>query len=45
MKLSDGGPITLEVFAKGGTTGIAAIVLAIVLAFFIRETGAAVRHK
>jgi len=45
MKLSDGGPMTLEVFAKGGTTGIAAIVLAIVLAFFIRETGAAVRHK
>jgi MFS family permease len=45
MKLADGGPMTLEVFAKGGTTGIAAIVLAIVLAFFIRETGAAVRHK
>jgi MFS family permease len=45
MKLSDGGPMTLEVFAKGGATGIVAIVLAIVLAFFIRETGAAVRHK
>jgi MFS family permease len=45
MKLSDSGPMTLEVFAKGGTTGVAAIVLAIVLAFFIRETGAAVRHK
>jgi MFS family permease len=42
MKLSTGGPITLEVFEKGGATGIAAIVVAIVLAFFIRETGAAV---
>jgi MFS family permease len=45
MKLSDGGPMTLEVFTKGGTTGIAAIVVAIILAFFIRETGTAVRHK
>jgi MFS family permease len=45
MKLSDGGPMTLEVFAKGGATSIVAIVLAIVLAFFIRETGAAVRHR
>jgi MFS family permease len=44
MKLSHGGPMTLEVFTMGGATGIAAIVVAIVLAFFIRETGAAVRH-
>jgi MFS family permease len=44
MKLSGGGPMTLEVFAKGGVTGITAIVVAIILAFFIRETGAAVRH-
>jgi hypothetical protein len=43
MKLSAGGPMTLEVFEKGGTTGIAAIVVAIILAFFIKETGAAVR--
>lgn len=43
MKLSNGGPMTLEVFDKGGSTGIAAIVTAIILAFFIRETGAAVR--
>jgi MFS family permease len=43
MKLSSGGPMTLEVFEKGGSTGIAAIVVAIILAFFIRETGAAVR--
>ena len=43
MKLSNGGAMTLEVFDKGGSTGIAAIVTAIILAFFIRETGAAVR--
>jgi MFS family permease len=45
MKMSGGGPMTLEVFAKGGTTGIAAIVVAIILALFIRETGAAVRSR
>jgi MFS family permease len=43
MKLSAGAPMTLEVFQKGGATGIAAIVAAIILAFFITETGAAVR--
>jgi MFS family permease len=42
MKLSSGGPMTLEVFKIGGSTGIAAIVVAIILAFFIKETGAAV---
>ena len=44
MKLSHAGPMTLEVFTTGGATGIAAIVIAVILAFFIRETGAAVRH-
>jgi MFS family permease len=44
MKLSDGGAMTLEVFRKGGVVGIAAIVIAIMLAFFIRETGSAVRR-
>ena len=44
MKLSAGGPMTPEVFEKGGATGVAAIVVAIVLAFFIRETGAAARR-
>lgn len=43
MKLSSGAPLTLEVFQKGGSAGIAAIVAAIILAFFIRETGTAVR--
>ena len=43
MKLTAGAPMTLEVFQEGGATGIAAIAIAIVLAFFIEETGAAVR--
>jgi MFS family permease len=43
MKLSAGAPMTLKVFQEGGAAGIAAIVIAIILAFFIRETGAAVR--
>jgi hypothetical protein len=43
MKLSAGVPMTLKVFEEGGAVGIAAIVIAIILAFFIRETGAAVR--
>src|ERR1019366_6123393 len=42
MKLSAGAPMTLVVFEEGGATGIAAIVIAIVLAFLIKETGAAV---
>ena len=41
--LSVGGAITLEVFEKGGSAGMVAILLAIAAAFFIRETGAAVR--
>jgi hypothetical protein len=44
MKLSAGAPMTLKVFEEGGATGIAAIVVAIILAFFIKETGAAVSH-
>jgi hypothetical protein len=36
--------MTLKVFEEGGATGIAAIVVAIILAFFIKETGAAVSH-
>ena len=44
MKLSAGAPMGLKVFEEGGATGIAAIIVAIILAFFIRETGAAVSH-
>jgi MFS family permease len=44
MQLSHGGAKTLDVFVEGGTSGVAAIVIAIILAFFIRETGAAARQ-
>jgi len=43
MRLSGGGAMTLEIFKRGGVVGISAIVIATVLAMFIRETGAAVR--
>ncbi len=39
--LSGGGELTLGVFQKASSAGIAGIVLAIVIAFFIRETGSA----
>ena len=45
MKLSGGGAMTLETFKEGGIVGIGAIVIGIILAFFIRETGAAVRTR
>jgi MFS family permease len=43
--LSDGGPRTLGVFQEASAAGMAAILLAIILACFIRETGAAVTQK
>ncbi|MFG1244243.1 MFS transporter [Xanthobacter versatilis] len=42
VAISDGAPLTLSVFQKAGALGIGGIVLAIVLSFFIRETGAAI---
>jgi MFS family permease len=44
QKLAGGGALTLEVFQKGGALGIAAIVVAAVLALFLKETGSAVRQ-
>ena len=41
VKLSGGGTLGIEVFQKAGIVGIVGIVLAIVLSFFIRETGSA----
>lgn len=41
QNLSGGVPLTLDVFEKGGSVGIVGIVIAIILAFFIRETGTA----
>lgn len=37
--------MTLETFKEGGIVGIGAIVIGIILAFFIRETGTAVRTR
>jgi len=44
QQLAGGGELTLAHFQSGGTVGIAGIVLAMVLACFITETGAATRH-
>ncbi len=43
QKLEAGGPLTTDVFAKGGSVGIAAIVIAAILALFLKETGSAAR--
>ncbi len=43
QKLEAGGPLTTDVFAKGGSVGIAAIIIAAILALFLKETGAAVQ--
>ncbi|WP_454918628.1 MFS transporter [Xanthobacter sediminis] len=42
VRISDGAPLSLSVFQKAGVLGVGGIVLAIVLSFFIRETGAAI---
>jgi MFS family permease len=42
-RLSSGGKLTLGVFQDASSVGIAGIILAIVLACFLRETGSAVR--
>jgi MFS family permease len=41
QKLEAGGPLTADVFARGGSVGIAAIVVAAILAVFLKETGSA----
>ena len=45
VRLSGGGPLGMEVFQKAGVIGVVGIVLAIVLSFFIRETGSAARPR
>jgi MFS family permease len=45
VKLSAGGALGMPVFQEAGSIGVAGIVLAIVLSFFIRETGSAVQIK
>ncbi len=44
QKLAGGGALTLNVFAEGGSVGIAAIIVAVILALFLKETGSAVRQ-
>ncbi len=41
VKVSDGAALSLAAFQKAGLIGVAGIFLAILLSFFIRETGAA----
>jgi MFS family permease len=43
QKLASGGPLTEDVFAKAGNLFVAAIVLALIVTVFLRETGAAGR--
>jgi len=43
QKLESGGTLTVEVFAKGGSIGIAAIIIAFILTCFIKETGRTVK--
>jgi|SoiMethySBSTD1v2_1073268.scaffolds.fasta_scaffold140791_2 MFS family permease len=44
QKLANGGPLTVEVFSKAGRVYVAAIVLAVILVVFLRETGSARRE-
>jgi MFS family permease len=39
QKLASGGALTLVTFEEGGSAGIAAIILAAILALFLKETG------
>ncbi|MEO8318078.1 MAG: MFS transporter [Bradyrhizobium sp.] len=43
VRVSNGGPLDLPVFQQAGMIGVGGIALAIVLSFFIRETGSAVQ--
>jgi MFS family permease len=43
QKLASGGALTLVTFEEGGSAGIAAIILAAILALFLKETGFAAR--
>jgi hypothetical protein len=45
QRLAVGGGLTLGVFQHASTVGLAGIVLAIVLTFFIRETGTAAKDS
>jgi MFS family permease len=44
QKLANGGPLTQEVFTKTGSVFVGAIVLAVIVTVFLRETGSARRE-
>jgi multidrug resistance efflux pump len=41
QKLASGGPLTQDAFSKAGSVYVAAIVLALIMTIFLRETGSA----
>jgi hypothetical protein len=43
QRLAGGKPLSLDVFVKADSVFVGAIVLAAILALFLRETGSAVR--
>ncbi len=45
QKLAGGGALTLSVFVTGGTVGVVAVILAAVLALFLKETGVGAHIK
>jgi MFS family permease len=44
QKLAGGGPLTLDIFVKANSVYVAAIVLALIVTVFLRETGSARRE-
>jgi hypothetical protein len=44
QKLANVGPLTQDVFSKAGSVYVAAIVLAVIVTVFLRETGLACRE-
>jgi hypothetical protein len=44
QKLANGAPLTQDVFSKAGSVYVAAIVIAVIVTVFLRETGSARRE-
>ena len=44
QKLAGGAELTLDVFVKAGVVYVAAIILAVIITLFLKETGTAVRN-
>jgi hypothetical protein len=43
-KLASGGPLTQDIFSEAGSVYVAAIVLALIVTLFLKETGSARRE-